>query len=90
MTTYRLVGSAFKAHTRFRAKRCSFVATADQILEELADESTIDLRSHWPILPLIDIALYHIPPQPKKVQEWTIAEGAHRIESLALSFPFYA
>ncbi|CAF5212540.1 unnamed protein product [Rotaria magnacalcarata] len=51
-----------------------FLATADQILEELADESVVDLRSHWPILPLLQINLYHVPPQPKKVQEWTIVE----------------
>ena len=87
MTTYRWVGSTSEA--RFKPRRCFCLATADQILEELADESTIDLRSHWPILPLIDIALYHIPPQPKKVQEWTIAEGAHRIESLATSHLFH-
>ena len=52
-----------------------FLVTADQILEELADESVIDLRSHWPILPILEINLYNIPPQPKKVQEWTIMQG---------------
>ncbi len=52
-----------------------FLVTADQILEQLADESVIDLRSHWPILPILEINLYHIPPQPKKVQEWTIMQG---------------
>jgi len=53
----------------------AFLVTADQILEQLADESVIDLRSHWPILPILEINLYHIPPQPKKVQEWTIMQG---------------
>lgn len=53
------------------------LATADQILEELADEAVVDLRSHWPILPLLEINLYNIPPQPKKVQEWTIVEGKY-------------
>ncbi|CAF3523561.1 unnamed protein product [Adineta steineri] len=48
--------------------------TADLILEELADESVVDLRSHWPVLPLIQVNLYNIPPQPKKVQEWTIMQ----------------
>ncbi|CAF4265115.1 unnamed protein product, partial [Adineta steineri] len=48
--------------------------TADLILEELADESVVDLRSHLPVLPLIQVNLYNIPPQPKKVQEWTIMQ----------------
>ncbi len=52
-----------------------FLASADEILEQLADESVIDLRSHWPILPLLEINLYNIPPQPKKVQEWTIMQS---------------
>jgi len=52
-----------------------YLVTADQILEQLADESVVDLRSHWPILPLLQINLYNIPPQPKKVQEWTIMQG---------------
>ncbi|CAF0857276.1 unnamed protein product [Didymodactylos carnosus] len=47
-------------------------STADQILKELADETVVDLRSYWPLLPLVKIDLTHIPPQPKKLQEWTI------------------
>jgi hypothetical protein len=49
--------------------------TANQILEELADESVVDLRSYWPLQPLIHIDLYHIPHQPKKVQDWIIMQG---------------
>jgi hypothetical protein len=52
-----------------------YLVTADQILEQLADESVVDLRSHWPILPILQINLCNIPPQPKKVQEWTIMQG---------------
>ncbi len=58
---------------------CFFLASADEILEQLADESVVDLRSHWPILPLIQINLYNIPPQPKKIQEWTIMQSLLRI-----------
>ncbi|CAF4166320.1 unnamed protein product [Rotaria socialis] len=61
-------------------------ATADQILEELADESVVDLRSHWPILPLLQINLYNIPPQPKKVQEWTIVEVDN--DDILISYPY--
>lgn len=61
---------------RFYSKfSVSFLASADEILEQLADESVVDLRSHWPILPLLQISLSHIPPQPKKVQDWTIMQG---------------
>jgi hypothetical protein len=56
-----------------------FLATADEILEQLADESVVDLRCHWPMIPLLQINLYNIPPQPKKVQEWTIMQGLLRI-----------
>jgi hypothetical protein len=55
-----------------------FAVTADQILEELADECVIDLRAYSPLLPLMQVDLYHIPPQPKKVQDWTIMQGETR------------
>ena len=58
----------------------SISVTADQILEELADESIIDLRSHWPISPLLDIGLFNIPPQPKKVQDWTMMESKFNLK----------
>jgi len=63
-----------------------FLASADEILEQLADESVVDLRSHWPMLPLLQINLYNIPPQPKKVQEWTIVEGLLQISFLFVLF----
>ncbi len=59
-----------------------FLASADEILEQLADESVVDLRSHWPMLPLLQINLYNIPPQPKKVQEWTIMQSLLTIDCL--------
>ncbi|CAF2588148.1 unnamed protein product [Rotaria sp. Silwood2] len=61
-------------------------ATADQILEQLADESVIDLRSHCPMSPLLQINLYNIPPQPKKVQEWTIMEVDNK--DILVSYPY--
>ncbi|CAF1631395.1 unnamed protein product, partial [Adineta ricciae] len=60
--------------TALNRKKSVRDVTADLILEELADESVIDLRSHWPILPLLEINLFNIPPQPKKVQEWNIVQ----------------
>ena len=71
------------------AKSDAFLlVSADDILEQLADESVVDLRSHWPIVPILQIDLCHIPPQPKKVQEWTIMQSrsTHRMCSSKESY----
>ena len=80
-----------KALSIERTRRDIFLlVTADQILEELADESIIDLRSHWPLLPLLQIGLYNIPPQPKKVQDWTIMQRKCSIWMFVHFFFFFA
>lgn len=45
------------------------------ILQELADSYVIDLRNFLPVGPIINLGLYKIPPQPKKVKAWTIIQS---------------
>lgn len=54
-------------------KKTSFVEEM-AILQELSDAYVVDLRNFMPVGPIIHFGLYHIPPQPKKVKQWTITQ----------------
>jgi hypothetical protein len=50
------------------------------ILQELSDSFVVDLRNYLPLGPVINLGLYNIPPQPKKVKQWVIKESEIRLD----------
>lgn len=47
------------------------------LAKELSDDYVIDLRNYLPIGPILNLGLYKIPPQPKKVKQWTIRQSIY-------------
>lgn len=45
------------------------------ILQELSDSFVVDLRNYLPLGPIFHFGLYNIPPQPKKLKQWTITQS---------------
>ena len=49
-------------------------------LQELSDSYVVDLRNFMPVGPILHFCLYNIPPQPKKVKQWTITQSKLKVK----------